>query len=262
MACRGKGYQAIADSLLAVIRAHGGRVHTSFQVEDLDRLPPSDAIILNLTPRQVLRLKGLSVSRAVSNSLAKWKYGAAVYKVDFSLREPVPWSDPLVGISETVHLGGSLGEISWAEQEVAAGRLPQNPFVMACQQYIADPSRGLSLWTYAHVPHGYSERFPGEIREKITCQIERFAPGFRDVVQDVYEVIPTGLEQWNPNLVGGDIAGGSMGSMQILLRPQLAFSPHRLDPQLFMASSSTSPGAGVHGVPGWWAAEEAFATVE
>ena len=210
-------------------------------------------MIVNLTPKQVLRIGGAALPARRTRSMRRWRYGPGVLKVDFLLDAPVPWADPRVGKAATVHVGGTADEIVRAEQEVARGVMPERPFVMAAQQYAADPSRGLVLWTYAHVPHGYRERHPGEVAEKITKQIERFAPGFRGVVKDKIETPPHELEAWNPNLVGGDIAGGAMDGAQLLLR-----QPHRLRKGLYLASSSTAPGAGVHGMPGWWAAEAAL----
>ncbi|MGO2573463.1 MAG: phytoene desaturase family protein, partial [Corynebacterium casei] len=172
----------------------------------------------------------------------------------------VPWKDSRVGTAATVHVGGTVDEISFVEREVAAGRMPDRPFVMVCQQYAADPTRGLTLWSYAHVPHGYVESYPGEIRELITQQIERFAPGFRETVVDATRTSPCELEAWNANLVGGDIAGGSMAGLQSVMRPGVSLNPYRLGPGLFMASGATPPGAGVHGMPGWWAAESVLKT--
>ena len=255
------GTQSIVNALVSVIRANGGHIHTGINVRDLGEFGPADAIILNLTPRQVLALKGTNLPAKQVKQLNKWKYGPAAYKVDFLLNAPVPWKDSRVGQAATVHIGGSVEEISYAEREVAAGRMPKRPFVMVCQQFVADPTRGNTLWTYAHVPHGYVESYPGEVRELITCQIERFAPGFRDTIVEAVATSPRDLEQWNPNLIGGDIAGGSMAGMQALMRPNISLHPYTLRPGLFMASGATPPGAGVHGMPGWWAAGEAIKPV-
>lgn len=254
------GSQAIVDALVSVIYSNGGRIHTGVEISDLRELPAADAIILNLTPRQILQLKGTDLALKARERLEKWKYGSAVYKVDFLLNEPVPWKDSRVGTAATVHVGGTVDEISFVEREVAAGRMPDRPFVMVCQQYAADPTRGLTLWSYAHVPHCYVESYPGEIRELITQQIERFAPGFRETVVDATSTSPGELEAWNANLVGGDIAGGSMAGLQSVMRPGVSLNPYRLGPGLFMASGATPPGAGVHGMPGWWAAESVLKT--
>lgn len=248
------GTQALSSALLNLLRSHGARIHTGAEITDVRSLPRGDALILNLTPRQILGLGGLELSARSRRALRRWRYGSAVYKVDFHLSEPVPWTDPRVGQAGTVHVGGSVEEISGAERDIGKRRMPVNLLVMVCQQYVADPSRGLALWTYAHVPHGYQERYPGEVSELIAQQIERFAPGFRDTILAIHTTSPADLERWNPNLVGGDIAGGSMSGLQSVLRPRLSAHPHRLAPGIFMASGSTAPGAGVHGMPGWWAA--------
>ncbi len=244
------GSGAITAALRRVVEEHGGVVRCG---EEVTRLPGADAVILNLTPAQVLRIDGSALPAPRRRSMRHWRYGPGVHKVDFVLDAPVPWADPRVGRAATVHVGGTVDEIVCAEKDVARGVLPRRPFVMVSQQYAADPSRGLVLWTYAHVPHGYRERDPGEVAERITQQIERFAPGFSSVVRTTITTSPRALEEWNPNLVGGDIAGGTMGGAQLLLR-----QPHRLRKGLYMASSSTAPGAGVHGMPGWWAAEAAL----
>lgn len=248
------GTQALADALVSLLRSHNALIHTGADITDVRSLPRADALILNLTPRQILRLGGLDLPARTRRNLRRWRYGSAVYKVDFHLSEPVPWADPRVGQAGTVHVGGSVEEISGAERDIGKRRMPVNPLVMVCQQYVADPSRGLVLWTYAHVPHGYEERYPGEVAGLIARQIERFAPGFRDTVLATHTTSPADLERWNPNLVGGDIAGGAMTGLQTVLRPRLSAHPHRLAPGIFMASGSTVPGAGVHGMPGWWAA--------
>lgn len=252
------GTHKIIDALTSIILSHEGRIHTNCEITDLRDLPRSDATILNLTPRQILELKGVPLTPRTHRNLRRWRYGTATYKVDFKLREPVPWSDPCVAKAGTVHVGGTVEEIAHAEEEAARGRMPEKPFVMVCQQYVADPSRGMTLWTYAHVPHAYTERFPGEVRTIITRQIERFAPGFRDIIMEAHDTSPAALEKRNPNLVGGDIAGGAMTGAQTLIRPMFSMHPHRLSKGFYLASAATPPGAGVHGMPGWWAAEEAL----
>ena len=262
------GTQAIVDALVSVIESAGGRIHTDAEVHDLRALPDADATLLNLTPRQVLKLQGPQVDglRArVRGRLGRWRYGVGAFKVDFLLREPIPWADARVGQATTVHVVGSAGELQRAESLAAAGLMPEKPFVMVGQQQVADPSRAAGpaagyhvIWTYAHVPHGYVEQRPGEVAERIEQQIERFAPGFRDLVVFRNETSPAQLEAENPNLIGGDVAGGAMTGLQSLLRPGLTLDPYRLSGagggRLYLASSSTPPGAGVHGMPGAWAA--------
>lgn len=250
------GTQSVIDALLRILQSENVRIHLNAEVVNLRDLPQADAIILNLTPKQILRLRGLELSQSKRNQLETWRYGTATFKVDFLLSDPVPWTDGRVGHAGTVHLGGTVPEIVFAEEEAAAGRMPERPFVMVHQPYVADPMRGNVLWSYAHVPSAYKEPYPGQVRETIIRQIERFAPDFRDVILETHEVSPAQLEEWNPNIIGGDIAGGSMSGSQMLIRPGIGFHPHKLSHNLYMASSSTPPGAGVHGMPGWWAAHE------
>ena len=244
------GTGAITAALRRIVEAHGGTVRCG---EEISEVPNADAVILNLTPQQVLRMGGTALSTKRARSMRTWRYGPAVHKVDFLLRAPVPWADPRVGQAATVHVGGTAEEIVQAEKAVANGVMPKQPFVMVSQQFVADPSRGLVLWSYAHVPHGYRERYPGEVAALIEAQIARFAPGFSNVVAGRIDTSPQLLEAWNPNLIGGDIAGGAMDGTQLLMR-----QPHRLRRGLYLASASTAPGAGVHGMPGWWAAEAAL----
>lgn len=264
------GTGAVVSALLSVLEAHGGRVHTGRWITDLRELPPAEAILLNLTPRQVLRLSGPRLEAMpvrTRRSLGRWRHGAAAHKVDYLLDGPIPWSDPRAGEATTVHAVGTADELRRAEAEVSRGILPERPFVMVCQQQAADPSRAVGpargrtvVWTYAHVPAGYQERFPGEVTELIERQIERFAPGFRDRVLRRRVTTPADLEAWNPNLVGGDVAGGAMTGLQTVLRPGPTLDPYRLARRgLYLASSSTPPGAGVHGMPGAWAARAALA---
>ncbi len=266
------GSQAIIDALIDVLTEHGGAVHTGHEVKDLRDVGAADAVVLNLTPAQVLRLRGPAIEalRSTTRSrLGRWRYGMGAHKVDYLLDGPVPWTDPRVGDAATVHVVGSSDELIQAESLASAGRMPDRPFVMVGQQQAADPTRVVDsgqgrtvVWTYAHVPHGYTEPRQGLVTSMIEAQIERFAPGFRDRIVDRVATTPADLERWNPNLIGGDIAGGAMTGLQSLLRPGLTASPHRLPqrsahrsgPCLYLASSSTPPGAGVHGMPGYWAA--------
>ncbi|NLE98241.1 MAG: NAD(P)/FAD-dependent oxidoreductase [Propionibacterium sp.] len=259
------GTGRIVDALVAVLTAHGGRIHAPSDVTDLQEFADADAVILNLTPSQVLRLRGLDVGPLVRRRLERWRYGPGVHKVDFLLSGPVPWADERVAGAGTVHVCGDVDDVRRAEAAVAAGRMPDRPFVMVCQQQAADPSRATGpaagrqvLWTYAHVPHGYMQPKPGFVRDRIVAQIERFAPGFRDVVVDAVEHSPAQLEAWNPGLVGGDLAGGVMSGLQTVLRPGFTLRPHRLRRGLYLASGATPPGAGVHGMSGHWAARAAI----
>ena len=251
------GSGAIVAALVAVLEDHGGRLHLDHDVRDLRELPAADAVLLDMTPRQVAALAGTDLPAGYARALRRWRYGAAVSKVDFLLDGPIPWTDAALTGAGTVHLGGTSAQIQHAEAEAAAGRMPEQPFVMLCQQQAADPSRAMGaaagrtvVWSYAHVPHGWA----GDVRPLIEEQVERFAPGFRDRIVHAEASRPADLEAWDPNLVGGDIAGGSMGGLQLLLRPAPTPVPHRAGrPGLYLASASTPPGAGVHGMAGAWA---------
>ena len=256
------GTQSISDALVSAAQAHGVRIHLNAEITDMRELPAHDAAVLNLTPHQILSLPGTDLSRITSKRFNKWRYGTGVFKVDYLLSEPVPWTDPRVGEATTVHVGGTVDEIDAAEKQARAGALPKKPFVMVCQQQVADPTRARSghvLWTYAHVPHGYEETSPGEVSALIEAQIERFAPGFRDTIVNKRSSSPAQLQAWNPNLIGGDIAGGTMAGLKVLLRPGLTPHPYRIGEKTFMASGATPPGAGVHGMPGMHAAHSAIA---
>jgi phytoene dehydrogenase-like protein len=184
-----------------------------------------------------------------------------VFKVDYALSEPVPWTNPDARRAGSLHLGGTLEEIAVAEADVASGRHPAQPFVLVGQQSLADPSRAPegqhTLWTYCHVP----SRSTVDMTDAIEAQIERFAPGFRDVVLARHVADSSWYESYNPNFIGGDIAGGSHGGLQLLLRPRAGLHPYRTpNPRLFLCSASTPPGGGVHGMCGLNAAHAALAT--
>lgn len=258
------GSQAISDALARVAVAAGARIETGVDVTDLRELPPSDLTLLDLTPHQLLRLGGLELEPGYTRRLAGWKYGPAVSKVDWLLDGPVPWEDERVAGAGTIHLGGTIGEIAAAERDVASGRMPARPFVLACQPTAADPTRAPEgkhiLWAYAHVPNGYA----GDAVPAIEAQIERFAPSFRERILKRVATPPAALEAWNPNLVGGAIGGGSLAGTQQLMRPTLV-SPYRVPTTgrgnasaIYLCSSSAPPGGGAHGMSGWHAAHAAL----
>lgn len=257
------GTQAITDALVLAAQNHGIRIHLAAEVTHLRELPAHDVAILNLTPRQILKLPDVELTQRTLKRLNRWRYGAGIFKVDYLLTEPVRWADSRVGAATTVHVGGTAAEIEYAEKLTQKGRLPRKPFVMVCQQQVADPTRaqtGHILWTYVHVPQGYQEANSGEVAELIESQIERFAPGFRDSIMARHSTSPSQLETWNPNLVGGDIAGGTMAGAGALLRLGLTIHPYRVGTRTFMASGATPPGAGVHGMAGAHAANAVLAT--
>ena len=251
------GTQSITNALVGAASAHGVSIRCNAEVKNVAHLPDHDAVLFNLTPQQILQLRGVELNARSAKRFTKWRYGTGVFKVDYLLSEAVPWADPRVGEATTVHVGGTALEIDQAEKQARAGKLPQKPFVLVCQQQVADPSRASSghvLWTYAHVPHGYKEKQPGEVASLIEAQIERFAPGFKDTIRARHSTSPQQLEAWNPNIIGGDIAGGTMAGLRVLFRPGATSNPYRIGPHAFMASGATPPGAGVHGMAGAHAA--------
>jgi len=251
------GSQAIADALVKVLQQHGGKIEYDTEISDLRDLDSYDALVLDLVPSQILQMGGTNLSASYERQLRKWRYGTGVYKVDYLLDGPVPWRDVRVAEAGTVHVGGNLDELQTAESAVARGKTPMKPFVMLSQQQHADPSRSTRLdrhvvWTYAHVPNGC----PHNMRTLIEAQVERFAPGFRERIIAAVEHSPADLERWNPNLVGGDIGGGALDGMQQVFRPVVGTHPYRAGRRgLYVCSSSTPPGGGVHGMGGWHAAE-------
>jgi phytoene dehydrogenase-like protein len=255
------GAQAISDALASRLRDLGGEIRTSSPVRSMADVPPSDAVVFALTPRQVVDIAGDELPDRYRSSLRRFTYGAAAWKVDWALSEPIPWSDPDVASAATVHLGGTLDEIVAAEAEVAAGRNPDRPFVLLAQQSLFDPTRAPdgrhTAWAYCHVPNGSTV----DRTEAIEAQIERFAPGFRDVVLGRSVTSPAGLEAQNMNLVGGDVGGGSFAGTQLFFRPRVQANPWTTpNPRLFIGSASTAPGSAVHGMAGHGAARRALAT--
>lgn len=253
------GSQRIADALASVLRELGGEVRTGVEVGSLAELPPHRAALLDLTPRQVLALAGDRLRGPYAAQLRRYRYGPAAFKLDLVLDGPIPWRNPEVARAGTVHLGGKLEEVLASEEAVARGRLSDRPMVILAQPSAFDPSRAPDgqhvVWAYCHVPHGW----PGDATEAILGQVERFAPGFRDRILATHALSPAALEAYNPNYVGGDINGGLQSWTQFLTRPALRLDPYSTpDPSLFVCSSSTPPGGGVHGLCGLHAAHSAL----
>ncbi len=253
------GTGAIISALLHVAQSNNVQIHTNTEVRQLSELPSADITLLDLTPRQVLDIARDTLPSYYQKQLTRWRYGTAAYKVDYLLDGPIPWHDGRTSSSGTVHVGGEAEEIIAAERKVGRGEMPQRPFVMVVQPSSADSSRAPAgqhvVWSYAHVPNGYT----GDAGSLIDAQIERFAPGFRDRILRRVETPPAQLEQWNPNLIGGDIGGGSLRGTQQFFRPTVSLVPYRLGvPGLYLCSSSTPPGGGVHGMAGWHAAHRAL----
>jgi phytoene dehydrogenase-like protein len=254
------GSARLAGALLDELAGLGGEVETGRWVRSLDELPAARAVLLDVTPRQLIALAGDRLSGAHLAALRRFRYGPGVCKVDFALGGPVPWAAPACREAGTVHLGGTLAEVARSEADVAAGRMPERPYCLVAQPGVVDPTRAPrgqhTLWAYCHVPSGS----PADVSGLIEAQIERFAPGFRDLILAKSVHTATDMERYNPNYVGGDINGGAGTLRQTLLRPTPRWNPYRTAiPGVYLCSSSTPPGGGVHGMCGYNAAKVALA---
>jgi phytoene dehydrogenase-like protein len=255
----GGGSQAIADAMASLLRSLGGKIQPGREVRSLGELGDARAVLVDLTPRQILAIAGDELPVRYRGALARYRYGPGVFKLDYALEGPVPWTAPDCRKAGTVHLGGSLEEIVRAEADVARGRHAARPYVIVAQQSLFDPSRtpngAQTLWAYCHVPNGSTV----DAREAIEAQIERFAPGFRDLIRARSVMGPAELQASNANYVGGDINGGAADLRQLWARPVVRPVPYATpNPRLFICSSSTPPGGGVHGMCGWHAARAAL----
>jgi phytoene dehydrogenase-like protein len=253
------GSQRIADAMASHLRELGGEVITSHPVSSLDELPSSGMVLLDLTPRQVLRVAGDGLPERYRRSLARYRYGPGVCKLDWALDEPIPWRAPSCARAATVHLGGTLEEIAHSEQEVWQGRHAERPYVLLAQQSPFDPTRAPegkhTAWAYCHVPSGSEVG----MTDRIEAQVERFAPGFRDRIIDRSVITAAAIEGYNANYVGGDINGGVQDIRQLFTRPTPRVVPYATPaPGLYICSSSTPPGGGVHGLCGYFAARAAL----
>jgi phytoene dehydrogenase-like protein len=252
------GSQSIADALESCLRSLGGEIVTGRHIESLDALPAAPATLLDLTPRQVVRLAGHRFSKSYHDRLTRYRYGAGAFKVDYALAGPIPWRASECCNAGTVHLGGALWEIAASEAAVARGGHPERPYVLLAQQSIIDPSRAPAgkhtVWAYCHVPNGSRV----DMTERIEAQIERFAPCFRDLVMARHSASVQALQAYNENYIGGDISGGAPGGRQLFFRPVASLNPYRAAKGIYICSASTPPGAGVHGMCGYYAAQAAL----
>jgi phytoene dehydrogenase-like protein len=254
------GSQAIAEALVADIERHGGRIETGQLVTTADDLPPSDVLMLDVAPSIAADILGDRLPRRVARSYRRFRHGPGAFKIDFAVEAGVPWIAPAARQAGTVHLGGERDEVLAGEHAVHRGRMPERPFVLVGQQYLADPTRSVGnihpVWSYAHVPSGYS----GDATGALIAQIERFAPGFRERIVGTAVRSATEMSVYNANYVGGDIIGGSSSPAQLLFRPRLAVDPYFTGiPGVYLCSASTPPGAGAHGMCGANAADRALA---
>ncbi len=254
------GSARLVEALVTELEALGGQVTTGQRVSRLADLPPARVTLLDITPRQFARLAGDRLPRRYVRALERFRYGPGICKVDWALDGPVPWAAPAARLAGTLHLGGTFSEVARGEADVAAGRHPERPFCLVAQPGVVDPSRApggkQTLWGYCHVPAGSTV----DMTDRIEAQIERFAPGFRDLVIARSTRTAAEVERHNPNHVGGDITGGAGTLRQTLFRPVVRWNPYRTAlPGVYLCSSSTPPGGGVHGMCGAWAARTALA---
>ncbi|HJW17357.1 MAG TPA: NAD(P)/FAD-dependent oxidoreductase [Flavisolibacter sp.] len=253
------GSQSIAQALSSYFISLGGKIETNSFVRSLQQLPSAHAVLFDVTPRQLLQIAGHSLSAIYNWQLKRYRYGMGVYKIDWALDDPIPFTAPYCRQAGTVHLGNTLEEIVATEKATANGAHPDNPFVLLAQPSIFDVSRAPqgkhTAWAYCHVPNASTLH----MTDRIENQVERFAPGFKDRILARHGMNTAEMEDYNPNYVGGDINGGSLDICQLFTRPALRWSPYKTSAKgLYLCSSSTPPGGGVHGMCGYYAAKKAL----
>ena len=253
------GSEKLAEALAAYYASLGGVIQTGTWINHLSQLPSAKALLLDLTPRQLLRLGGHRWSPLYQRQLEKYRYGMGVFKMDWALDGPIPWKDPACREAGTVHIGNTFDEIAASEAFTAQGGHPDRPFVLLTQPSLFDPSRAPqgkhTAWAYCHVPGGSRK----DMTAAIEAQIERYAPGFRECILGRHTMDTAQMEEYNPNYIGGDINGGIMDIGQLFTRPALRRSPYRTsEKNIYICSSATPPGGGVHGMCGYHAARRAL----
>lgn len=253
------GSRAISDALVSILTEHGGKVETGVRVTRLQQIPPSDIVMFDLSPTAIADIAGDALPRRVARPYRRWRYGPGAFKLDLAVEDGIPWTNADARRAGTVHLGGTFEEVAAAERDVHRGIMPRRPFILLGQQYLADPGRSQGnvhpIWTYAHVPNGYT----GDASEVIIDQIERFAPGIRKRIVGRAVRSTTQLPTYNPNYVGGDIITGSNDPGQVALRPRLSVNPYWTGMDgVYICSAATPPGGGVHGMGGYNAARAAL----
>ena len=257
------GAQKIVDALAAYLRELGGEIATGIEVKSLDTLPPARVVLCDVTPRQLLRIAGPRLTGLYQRQLQRYRYGAGVFKLDIALDGPIPWTAEACRRAGTVHVGGTLPELMQSEREIWQNVHPERPLVLVAQQSLFDPTRApagqQTVWAYCHVPHGSDV----DMSKRIEEQIERFAPGFRQRILARHGVNAREMEHYNANYIGGDINGGVQDLTQMFTRPAITPTPYATpDKSLYICSSSTPPGGGVHGMCGYFAAQAALRHLE
>jgi phytoene dehydrogenase-like protein len=253
------GSQSIADALAKLLRPLGGTIETGAPVEEMEYLPAARAVLFDVSPRQLARIAAERLPVSYRRRLEGYRHGPGVFKIDWALAGPIPWRDPDCARAGTLHLGGTLEEIEAGEREAWTGVDSEKPFVLLAQPSLFDSSRAPAGrhtgWAYCHVPNGSTR----DMTQAIEAQVERFAPGFRDLILGRHTKNTAQLEQSNANLVGGDIGGGANDLRQLLMRPVLSPDPYRTPASgIYLCSASTPPGGGVHGMCGYHAARSAL----
>lgn len=256
------GSQNIVNAMAAYLNTLGGKVITDTPITNIDDLPSSRAVLFDVTPRQLVRIAGHHLPESYKRRLQGYRYGPGVFKVDWALAGPIPWKAPECTRAGTVHVGGTMEEIEHSEHEMWHGRIAEKPFVLVAQQSLFDPTRAPqgqhTGWAYCHVPNGSTV----DMTERVERQIERFAPGFRDLILARHIISPTQWEDRNPNYIGGDINGGVQDVWQLFTRPVTRIVPYSTpNPRIYLCSSSTPPGGGVHGMCGYHAARAVLRAV-
>jgi phytoene dehydrogenase-like protein len=253
------GSGAIIAALAAALREHGGAITTGVTVTSRGDIPDADVVMLDLSPAGAVQVYGDVMPARIKRSYRRYREGSSAFKVDFAIEGHIPWTNPDCRRAGMVHLGGTFAEIARSERQRAEGRMGDQPFTLVGQQYLADPSRSAGnvnpIWSYAHVPFGYT----GDATAAVIDQIERFAPGFRDRIVATVSKGTAELQAYNPNYIGGDIIGGANDRLQMLFRPRVAIDPYFTGvPGVYLCSQSTPPGAGIHGLCGYYAAQSAL----
>lgn len=256
------GSGKIAEAMAGALLELGGEIETGHRVASLAELPPARAVLLDVSPQQLLQIAGPRLPARYCAALKKFRPGPGVFKIDYALNAPIPWAAEACRGAGTVHIGGTLGEIALAERQVVKGEIPERPFVLLAQHSLFDSTRAPAgkhtAWAYCHVPNGSAV----DMTDRIETQIERFAPGFRDCILARSTLNCRALEDKNPNLHGGDIGGGLASLGQLLARPVLSPVPYRTPARgIYLCSASTPPGGGVHGMCGYHAARAALKSV-
>lgn len=256
------GSQAIAMALASYLQSLGGEIETGRWIRSMDDIPPARAVLFDVTPRQMVGIAGDALPASYRRRLESYRYGQGVFKIDWALSRPVPWREADARRAGTLHIGGTLEEIAAGECAIWEGKLPEPPFILFSQPALFDRARvpdgnlaAQTAWAYCHVPRGST----ADMTAAIERQIERHAPGFRDCIVARHTINAVEYETYNPNYIGGDINGGAQDWRQLFTRPVARLDPYATpNPRLFLCSSSTPPGGGVHGMCGYHAARSAL----